>query len=506
MNISKLRFFMIAIMFISISILAGCLHNISGSKTSSNGEEDESVKEEFEGTISMYAGSYSPNKILNENQEPVKVLKNLAEEYQKENPGIEIKFVEGLPADQDYMTWVRTKASGGQLPDVIWLQWYHANSALAEGVLTDLSEYLDDPNPYVDGKKWNELLNKQIISDTKAPDGSTYIINGDYVGTATYYNKEAFEKAGIEALPTTWSEFIEACQKLEEAGYIPTAWNLASTPTGRDRITWLTRLFYTNFYADEYDVLRYTGNEGITVQDQVIAIKKGVFGPENEKWRAIWPILKEFSQYWQPDFTGSDSNGQGNMLAFLTGEVGMYFDGSWAVQQIRSAEPDFEWGSFKNPYPDPKTSEFATDFDSSASIGGPSAGFQYAVPTNKANNSLTPAKEKAIIDWLMYLTTPEHNEALVNELGENVPTVVGAEPIEELKDLSSLADQPLQSVFGGINMEQKELDAIFRAFQGYVLGNTSLEEFMEVADTEMKKAADEIIRKEGWDLSEYLDE
>lgn len=497
-GIKKLSMLSLIIVFI-ISMLSGCI------VPSTSQENEEQSDGEFKGTIKMYAGTYSPNRILNANQKPSTVMKKLAEEYEKET-GIKIEFIKPLPADQDYMTWVRTKASGGQLPDIIWSQWYDANTALAKGTLTDLSKYLDEPNPYVDNKPWNDLLNKQIISDTKSADGSTYVINGDYVGTATYYNVEAFEKAGIEKTPETWSEFIEAAQKLKDAGYIPFAWNLASTPTGTDRITWLTRLFFTNFFADEYDELRFTGNEGITNQDQVIAIKKGIFGSENEQWMAIWPILKDFSQYWQPDFTGGDSNGQGTMLAFLTGEVGMYFDGSWASQQIKSAEPDFEWSSFKNPYPDQAISEFATDFDSSASIGGPSASFQYAVPTKQANNSLTPAKEKAIVDWLMYLTTPEHNEEIVNELGENVPTVAGAQPIEELKALSDLTNQPLQSVFGGINLENKELDAIYRAFQSYILGETSLEEFAKVADTEMEKTADALIQQNNWDLSEYLDE
>ncbi|PMC39351.1 hypothetical protein CJ195_05335 [Bacillus sp. UMB0899] len=499
-SLRKLGLISTIILLIS-SVLTGCIVPSSSPEETTETTDDE----EFSGTITMYAGTYSPNRVLNANQKPATELKKLAEEYEKET-GIKIDFIKGLPADQDYMTWVRTKASGGQLPDIIWSQWYDANTALAKGTLTDLSKYLDQPNPYVDNKPWNELLNQQIISDTKSADGSTYIINGDYVGTATYFNKEAFEKAGIKEMPTTWSEFIEACQKLKDAGYIPFAWNLASTPTGTDRITWLTRLFFTNFFADEYDDLRYTGNEGITNQDQVIAIKKGVFGSENEQWMAIWPILKDFSQYWQPDFTGGDSNGQGTMLAFLTGEVGMYFDGSWASQQIKSANPDFEWSSFKNPFPDTATSEFATDFDSSAAIGGPSSSFQYAVPTKKANNTLTPAKEKAIVDWLMYITTPEHNEAIVNELGENVPTIAGAQPIEELTGLTDLANQPLQSVFGGINLEKKELDAIYRAFQGYILGDTSLEEFAKVADTEMEKTADSLIQQNNWDLSEYLDE
>lgn len=35
------------------------------------------------------------------------------------------------------------------------------------------------------------------------------------------YDQQAFEAAGIEQTPTTWNEFTEACQKLQQAGYSP---------------------------------------------------------------------------------------------------------------------------------------------------------------------------------------------------------------------------------------------------------------------------------------------
>ncbi|GGE36909.1 ABC transporter substrate-binding protein [Pullulanibacillus camelliae] len=490
--------FMLAL---ALSVLSACA--VVPGTSSKQGSGKDSGKP-FKGTITMYAGDYSPNKIVLQNDKKATVMQTLADEYEKKT-GVKIEFIKGLPADQDYMTWVRTKAAGGQLPDIIWSQWYDANSALAKGTLIDLSPYLKAKNPYADNTPWNQLLNSQIMSETKAPNGSTYVINGDYVGTATFYNKEAFKKAGITSFPETWSAFIDACKKLKAAGYTPFAWDLASSPTGMDRITWLARLFYTNFYSDEYDNLMFSGSETMTNKDQVIAIKKGIFGPENKKWMALWPIIKDFSSYWQKDFTGSDSNGQGTMLAFLKGNVGMYFDGSWAAEQIKSAKPSFEWGSFKNPYPDKATSEFATDFDSSASIGGPSAGFQYAVPSQKANNSLTPAKEKAIVDWLMFITTPKHDEAIVNELGRDVPTIAGAKPTAPLSNLSDLINQPLKSIFGGINLEQKEQDAIYRAFQNYILGDISLAQFGKTAKTEMNKTADQMIKDNHWDLSEYLD-
>ncbi|WEG11066.1 ABC transporter substrate-binding protein [Pullulanibacillus sp. KACC 23026] len=490
--IKKMFFVFLGILL--VVALAGC-SGINSTSTTANGK--------FKGTITMYAGNYSPTAVLQANQKPATELKKLADEYYKKT-GVKIEFIKGLPASQDYMTWVRTKAAGGQLPDVIWSQWYDANSSLAQGTLQDLSKYYKQPDPYADNKPWSSLLNSQIVSETKAPNGSSYVLNGDYVGTATFYNKDAFKKAGITTLPETWSEFIDACKKLKAAGYTPFSWDLASTPTGMDRLTWLSRLFYTNFYSSEYKQLLFTGNETMTTEDQVIAIKKGIFGPKNKKWLALYPIIKSFSQYWQKDYTGGDSNGQGNMLAFVKGNVGMYFDGSWAASQIASAKPSFNWGSFKNPYPDPSTSQYATNFDSSASIGGPSSAFQFAVASQKADNTITPAKEKAIIDWLMFITTPEHDQSIVNELGQYVPTVKGAQAIPALKNLSALTNKPLNSVFGGINLTEEEQDAIYRAFQSYITGDVTLNQFAQTCDTQMNQAADKLIAQNHWDLSKYL--
>ena len=38
-----------------------------------------------------------------------------------------------------------------------------------------------------------------------------------------WYNKELFEKAGIDAPPATWDEFLADVQKLKDAGITPIA-------------------------------------------------------------------------------------------------------------------------------------------------------------------------------------------------------------------------------------------------------------------------------------------
>ncbi len=38
-----------------------------------------------------------------------------------------------------------------------------------------------------------------------------------------WYNKALFEQAGIEEIPTTWTEFLSVVQQLKDAGITPIA-------------------------------------------------------------------------------------------------------------------------------------------------------------------------------------------------------------------------------------------------------------------------------------------
>ena len=61
-----------------------------------------------------------------------------------------------------------------------------------------------------------------------------------------FYDKDAFEAAGIEAVPTTWEEFLDVCAKLKDAGIDPLAQDDA----------------YCNF-TFYYHLVRYLGEDGI---------------------------------------------------------------------------------------------------------------------------------------------------------------------------------------------------------------------------------------------------
>lgn len=132
-------------------------------------------------------------------------LQKLAEEYEALT-GVKVE-VESV-SSTDYQTLLRTKFAGSEAPDIF------NNEGYAQ--MKDWIEYLED------------LSNESWVKDMSASTISGASVNGKIYGLPLYlegcgmcYNKDMFAKAGITKLPTTISEFEEACVKLEKAGFSP---------------------------------------------------------------------------------------------------------------------------------------------------------------------------------------------------------------------------------------------------------------------------------------------
>ncbi|WP_049572294.1 extracellular solute-binding protein [Nonomuraea sp. SBT364] len=152
-------------------------------------------------------------------------MDKLVAAYQKVKPGVRLT-TSFAPTDQ-VQTSVRTQLGAGNAPDLHVV--YPGNgsamsmSQIAKaGLLADLSD-----------QAWT-----QTIPDGFKPafqlDGKTYMHSAGSTVIGAIYNKKVFEKAGVDTLPTTWSEFLAACDKLKKAGLAPIALG-AQTP-------WVTQL------------------------------------------------------------------------------------------------------------------------------------------------------------------------------------------------------------------------------------------------------------------------
>lgn len=165
----------IGILFSTGLILAACTNN-NGESSSAN-ETDGGVTE-----ISYAMWDAAQKDIYEE----------LAREFEAQNDNIKVK-IEVTPWDQ-YWTKVEAAITGGSVADVFWLNIPNSTDYIDAGVVSSLSEF--DIN--VDN------IPQQYIEAFQR-DGVLYGVPKDFDTQALWYNKEVFDKAGVDYPDETWT-------------------------------------------------------------------------------------------------------------------------------------------------------------------------------------------------------------------------------------------------------------------------------------------------------------
>lgn len=237
-----------------------------------------------------------------------KLMTDLLDRYIAEvNPNFSYDF-ELVSADQ-LKQKVATLAASDDLPDIFV---YESGKPIVE--LIEADKILDVGAALEEIGVMN-MLDDGAVSLLKTLSGTEELYDlplGMNV-EGFWYNKAAFEKAGVE-VPTTWEDFEAACAKLSEAGVQPL------TAGGADK--WpVTRLI--NSY-----VMRSMG---------VDAMKKAGSGEAKytdagyvEAAQKIQDLAK--AGYFGVGVTTVDQNTAGNML--LSGEAAMFYNGSWFTEAL----------------------------------------------------------------------------------------------------------------------------------------------------------------------------
>ena len=74
----------------------------------------------------------------------------------------------------------------------------------------------------------------------------------------------------------------------------------------------------------------------------MIAFKNGYFGVDNDKWLAWWPIMKEqVDNYMPADSISAASTRTTIQTQFLSGDIAMIWEGSWAPNDFAAANISF---------------------------------------------------------------------------------------------------------------------------------------------------------------------
>ena len=214
---------------------------------------------------------------------------------------------------EEYYTKLNALVASNETPDCFIVSpGPNLDTYVTPGVTADLTDYLK-----ADG--WIDTFNGgEGAFSQQTYDGKIYAVPLNIAAACVFYNTEMFEKAGITTMPTDWNGMLDACEKLQAAGYTPltisagTAWCLS---------------MLAGYLCDAEGVDLDALNEGTahwTDANVVSATNK----------------MLEISKYFQPTAAG-DTNDVAT-ANFYNEEAAMLIQGSWAIGQINGANPDFE--------------------------------------------------------------------------------------------------------------------------------------------------------------------
>jgi raffinose/stachyose/melibiose transport system substrate-binding protein len=250
-----------------------------------------------------------------------KMLHELVDQYEKENPNIHIEL-DTLNTDQQKVK-LKTQAASKEVPDIT--------------IVNPAAQM----KPFVDAKLFaplNDMLDQNGLKDTYQSglldyysfDGNVYALPDGNNIEVVYYNKELFEQAGIKDTPTTFDELLQDVKTLKAKGITPIAIG--------EKDSWTGSFLFMNI------LLRTNGGPGF-LQD-VLDGKKTFEDP------AFIEAVDRFQDLVQagafPDgATSIDANAGANI--FRTGKAAMWVIGSWETGAIDASSVAGKVGAFQFP-------------------------------------------------------------------------------------------------------------------------------------------------------------
>jgi raffinose/stachyose/melibiose transport system substrate-binding protein len=275
------------------AVLAGCITEEAGN--GNGGDDGEQV------TIEIFQG-----KIEFRNQ-----FIELAEEYEAQNPNVNIEFG-AVGGGSDFFTALRSRFSSGDEPDVFSLAGP-----------SELSDYQDYVHEVTDLEVTEAALDGTL--DGITVDGSVYGIPFNQEGYGFIYNKEVFEQAGIDAESIlTYEDLEEAVQTLDSQKDELGIQGVFALPGAED---WVMGNHLANLYlAPEFNESVMDAYESDTVAFERSDEMKRMLDLQNDY--SIQPVLN------------MDYSSQVEQY-FSLGEAAMIQQGDWIYPTLEQMDPEF---------------------------------------------------------------------------------------------------------------------------------------------------------------------
>lgn len=134
-----------------------------------------------------------------------KIIRKTLANFERENPDIPYQF---QPIPGNYTEKLQLMLGTGKAPDLFWLKGDTSPAYMSFEVLEPLDPFLEK-EPSFD---YNDFF--PVFRDAFMYNGKNYGVAKDFNAYVLFYNKEMFEEAGLDTVPTTWEELYDFSKKL----------------------------------------------------------------------------------------------------------------------------------------------------------------------------------------------------------------------------------------------------------------------------------------------------
>ena len=383
------------------------------------------------------------------------LIEKLAADYQKMNPDVEFEITFTPPNEMQKK--IVQAAGTGTLPDVFTMNTGWHDLLQPEDTLLNLDEYVKK-----DAVVLEDILVAAEAKRSYYQDSVYSLPNVNAGGQGLFfYNKGLVEKAGLDvaAMPTNWEEFTEASKIM--VGKLNTGDQL-------DIIAW-----DPNQMAGQPAVIMFSWGAGHpTVSEDgktSLLNSPGVIETAKKFDQYVQEVYGKFGDYkalleWNSRVAGADT-GAAQVQAFVKEAQVFYVSGSWTIGQVRSGNPDMEFGLM--PVPGLNGQHGATAKD----------GWSYAI--NKGSK-----QKDAAWDFLKFITIdPAGNGEFCKAQGRPSPiAAVNDDPhyTEDMGEMwTNLVASMTKDVVLSTNIYADTTKPWLRDFPARRIAGESVEEIME---------------------------
>lgn len=369
---------------LAATMMFGCMTACSGGESTSSSESSSSASEssgssatsdeggepagdvnEVEGTLTFWHGATDDIR--------QQMYDNAIARFNEQYPNVK---VEQTKLDSDaYKTKIKTVMGAGatDIPDV-FMSWggdalkTYVDYGLVADITDEFAGYKDEYYDFAFG--------------LSTYDDKIYGVGIGIAPSAVFYNKDIFEKVGVE-VPTTYEELDQVCAKLKEAGYIPFALG--------NKNKWPGLLEYTMLGVDLGGKEMADGLVNRTVSfDNEVFVEAG------------YRLLDFVDKGYYPDgANGIDHNAGGTRMMFYNEIAAMFIMTNGFISNCQAEDPDFydKVGAFQYPVCD------------EATTGGVVAGGNVFSVSSQMEDTQMGA------DFLYYLTNAELSQEYLDAGG-----------------------------------------------------------------------------------------